>query len=320
VAAKKATGSGRGVAGVAKGAGKNAVGRTAQKTAGKTAKKASTKTTRSAPGKSGRSASKSAASGPYKSTESKTQKVGTSATPARPTPSVQDKTGHRSPASAGSSTEASTAWQKKVTAGAIAATAQSPYAQATGYPASQPAGLPRDLQEYLEAFVAELDTTLVPAIVQRLRAGAARLSPSELAKRMLAVAPAPAPANRMAEQVGPDFYDTAGVTVVLAQPGAGPISKQAVEHRRRRRTVLALQTSDGRWIYPTWQFRDHEVMPGLADVLAVFDEHPSWSVGTWLTTPSKDLDGRTAVQWLEERRDRDHLLRLARHTAHRWAA
>jgi hypothetical protein len=294
--------------------------RTAQKTASKTAKAASTKTTRGATTKSGLSVSKSAASGHYRVTEPKTRKAGTSKTPTRPTAIVQDKMGHRPPASAGSSTVGSTAWQRKVTAGAIAATAQSQYAQPTGHPASQPAGLPRDLQEYLEAFVAELDTTLVPAIVQRLRAGAARLSPKELARRMLAVAPVPARTNKMAEQVGPEFYDTAGVTVALAQPGADPISKQAVEHRRRRRTILALQTSDGRWIYPTWQFRDHDVMPGLADVLAVFDEHPSWSVGTWLTTPSKDLDGHTAVQWLDERRDRDHLLRLARHTAHRWAA
>ncbi|WP_104106430.1 hypothetical protein [Nocardioides sp. 616] len=189
--------------------------------------------------------------------------------------------------------------------------------------AQQPAehsGLSRDLQEYREALVAELDTTLVPAIVQRLREGAPRLSPRELTRRMLAVAPAPAPASKMAEQVGPEFYDTAGVRVVLAQPGANPISKQAVEHRRRRGTVLALRTSDGRWIYPTWQFRDHEVMPGLADVLAVFAGGSSWSVGTWLTTPSEDLDGCTAIQWLNDGRDRDQLLNLARHTARRWAA
>lgn len=187
-------------------------------------------------------------------------------------------------------------------------------------PARQPAGLPQELQEYLEAFVAELETTLVPAIAQRLRAGAARLSPRELAKRMLDVAPAPAPANKMAEQVGPEFYDTAGVTVVLAPPGADRISKQAVEHRRKRRSLLALQTSDGRWIYPTWQFRDHDVMPGLAEVLAIFAGHPSWSVATWLTTPTADLQGLTAVRWLDERRDRNRLLRVARRTAHRWAA
>ena len=86
---------------------------------------------------------------------------------------------------------------------------------------------------------------------------------------MLAVTPAPAPLNKMAEQVGPTFYDTTGVTVVLAGPGRDPLSKQAVEHRRRRNTILALQTSDHRWIYPTWQFQDVRVMPELVEVLAV---------------------------------------------------
>lgn len=256
-----------------------------KKTTSKTTKKAATMTSRSPVTKTGRSVSTSAVSGPY----TVARRAGTSKPPVRLTASVQDKTAPRSRS-----------------APSVRASAQS--------------GPPHDLQEYLEAFFAELDTTVVPALLQRLRAGAARLSPRELAKRMLAVTPAAAPANKMAEQVGPDFYDTAGVMVVLAPPGADPISKQAVEHRRRRRTVLALQTSDGRWIYPAWQFRDHDVMPGLAQVLAVFDEHPNWSVGTWLTTPNKDLDERTPVQWLNEGRDREHLLRLARHTAHRWAA
>ncbi|MFZ5869464.1 MAG: hypothetical protein ACOYXW_02880 [Actinomycetota bacterium] len=256
-----------------------------KKTTSKTTKKAATMTSRSAVAKTGRSVGTSAVGGRY----TVARRAGTSKPPVRLTASGQDKTAPRS-------------------------------RSASSVRSSAESGLPHDLQEYLEAFVAELDTTVVPALLQRLRAGAARVPPRELAKRMLAVAPAAAPVNKMAEQVGPDFYDTAGVMVVLAPPGADPISKQAVEHRRRRRTVLALQTSDGRWIYPTWQFRDHEVMPGLAEVLAVFEEHSNWSVGTWLTTPNKDLDERTPVQWLNEGRDREHLLRLARHTAHRWAA
>lgn len=177
-----------------------------------------------------------------------------------------------------------------------------------------------ELTAYREAFLAELDRLVVPTVLQRLSAGATTLPPHELARRMLAVAPAPAPTNPMAEQVGPEFYDTTGVTVVLAAPGADPVSKQAVEHRRRRRTLLALRTADRRWIYPTWQFRGHDVMPGLAEVLAAFGDGPAWSVATWLTTPRADLDGLTAVQWLDQGRDRDALLRLARHAAARWAA
>jgi len=287
--------------------------KTGQRTVSKTVKKVPTKSTKGIAATTG---GKSTAS-VYTGASPKTRKTGTSKTAARPKALETGKAAHRTPAFKRVPRGETTAWQKKVTAGAIAATAQSArYPQGAGVPA----GLSRELQEYLEAFVAELDTTLVPAMAQRLRAGAARLSPKELAKRMLAVAPAPAPANKMAEQVGPEFYDTAGVTVVLAPTGTDRISKQAVEHRRKRRTLLALQTSDARWIYPTWQFRDHDVLPGLAAVLAIFDEHPSWSVATWLTTPNADLEGLTAVRWLDEHRDRDRLLRVARRTAHRWAA
>ena len=107
-------------------------------------------------------------------------------------------------------------------------------------------------------------------MLARLIKVAVPIAPEDLAERMLSVAPAPVPANKMAEQVGPEYYDTNGVKTILAAPGAEPVSKQAVEHRRNRHTILALQTTDRRWIYPTWQFRDHDVLPGLADVLATF--------------------------------------------------
>lgn len=180
--------------------------------------------------------------------------------------------------------------------------------------------LSQTVKDYGDALIIELDRLVVPTVLKRVRDGAALPPPGELAKRMLAVAPAPVPANKMAEQIGPEFYDTTGVMVVLAQPGADPISKQAVEQRRKRRTLLALQTSDSRWIYPIWQFVDHDVMPGLAEVVGVFGDQPMWSIGTWLTTPSVEFDGRSAAEWLAERRDWDHLIRVAKHTAQRWAS
>jgi len=177
-----------------------------------------------------------------------------------------------------------------------------------------------DPEGYRNELAAELEHVVLPAIVARLEMGAAVPPPVELARRMLAVAPTATPRNKMADQVGPEFYDTAAVMVVLAGPGGDPISRQAVEHRRKRRTVLALQTSDRRWIYPTWQFVDHDVLPGLPELLAAFGEHPGWSVATWLTTPQRALDGSTAVDWLHEGRDRPLLMLLARRTASRWAA
>lgn len=188
-------------------------------------------------------------------------------------------------------------------------------------------GLTAELRAYREALIAQIDTIVVPGVIARLAKGAAGLAPAELARRMLSVAPVPAPTNRMAEQVGPEFLDTNGVSVMLAKPGAEPVSKQAVEQRRKRRSLLALQTSDGRWIYPTWQFRDHGVIPGLSEVLVAFDRDSrepapfsTWSIGTWLTTPLDDLGGATAVQWLGAGADCEHLLKLARDTANRWGA
>jgi hypothetical protein len=176
------------------------------------------------------------------------------------------------------------------------------------------------VEDYFRELLEQIDAILIPGVIRRLVEGAPRISPRELAERMLAVAPAVVPANKMAEQVGPEFYDTAGVMVILASPGCAPVSKQAVEHRRRRRTILALQTADSRWIYPTWQFRGNEVLDGLPDVLAVFGDSSGWSVGTWLTTPTVELDDTVPVEWLANGLDRDRLIQVARRTARRWAA
>lgn len=209
-----------------------------------------------------------------------------------------------------------------------------------------------DLATYLKALRVQLDQVVLPSVLARLVMGALPIAPERLAERMLAVAPAPAPANRMAEQVGPEYFDTNGVRTILAAPGAEPISKQAVEHRRNRHTVLALQTTDRRWIYPTWQFRDHDVLPGLAEVLAGFyppqrgrdqtaasrdselkspgaiamarsaprvEPFSRWSVATWVTTPLRDLEGLSVADWLLEDRDHDRVVELARRTAAAWA-
>lgn len=203
----------------------------------------------------------------------------------------------------------------------------------TGSGKSEVFELDEELRRYRDALIAQLGDVVLPGILARIIKGAVSIAPADLARRMLSVAPAPAPANRMAEQIGPEYYDTNGVTVILAGPGSEPVSKQAVEQRRRRRTILALPTPEGRWIYPTWQFRDHAVVPGLAEVLLAFSPRElngrsrprvapfsEWSVGTWLTTPREDLDDLTAIEWLEAGHDRGQLLELARRTATAWAA
>lgn len=211
-----------------------------------------------------------------------------------------------------------------------------------------PVGVPseNDLAAYVQEVRTALEETVVQGIVRRAQRGAALIPAKELARRMLAVAPAPVPRSRMAEQVGPDFYDTNGVATVLSANRMAPVSKQAIEQRRNRQTILALQTQDGRWVYPTWQFQDGDVAAAVVRVLHAFrdsaaateaqrhrdalTEHSAtvpafsnWSVATWLTTARNELAGRTYAEVLLEGTDAsavEAVLARARHTAATWAA
>lgn len=90
------------------------------------------------------------------------------------------------------------------------------------------------------------------------------------------------------EHVGP-FLDAAGVAALL-----GGVSKQAISQRTRARRLLALRTGAGRLVYPLWQFRDGDVLSGLAQVLdaAGYDpERPTtgWTLASWLSTEDPEL-------------------------------
>jgi hypothetical protein len=137
--------------------------------------------------------------------------------------------------------------------------------------------------------------------------------PDDLAARMLAAVPLPSPWA----ELGP-FYSTTGFARVL-----GGVSRQAVDERRRRRTVLALRTADGAWVYPAFQLdeRNH-VVAGLADILDRF--HPrtpddEWMVAAFLAAPQPGLGGRTAVEHLRDGGDRQAVVDLAADRAARWS-
>ncbi len=183
----------------------------------------------------------------------------------------------------------------------------------TQAPESSPAAYRRALLDELEA---RLDERSLRSLIE----GAQALHPAVLAERMVSVVPTAERGNVMAEQVGPLFYDTPGVCVVLAGPAGEPISKQAVEQRRKRATVLALKTSDGHWIYPTWQFVDGAVLPALVEVMSTLRGNPPWSVATWLTTPLVELDDASVADWLLAGKDLQVAQALAKAVARRWAA
>ena len=109
---------------------------------------------------------------------------------------------------------------------------------------------------------------------------------------MLAAVPEPSPWA----ELGP-FYSTAGIARVL-----GGVSRQAVEERRRRRTILALRTADGVWVYPAFQLDGrNRVVPGWptcspASGPATADDE--WMVAAFVAAPQPALGGRTIVDHL----------------------
>ncbi len=145
------------------------------------------------------------------------------------------------------------------------------------------------------------------------------LTSAQLARHLLAGLPVLDATNPMADLIGP-CYDTSGVQTVLGKARGRAVSKQAVEARRERRSILALRTSDGRWVYPTFQFAaDGSVRADIAAVLQVVGES-SWTLATWWRTPSADLESHTPLEWLDAGWPVDDVLAAARQAAARWAA
>ena len=69
------------------------------------------------------------------------------------------------------------------------------------------------------------------------------------------------------------------------------VTRQTVATQAAQRGLLRVITAEGRHLYPTWQFRGSQVLPGLSDVLHHFPEEAvdGWTVAGWLRTPDADL-------------------------------
>jgi hypothetical protein len=106
--------------------------------------------------------------------------------------------------------------------------------------------------------------------------------PEDLADRALAAqAPVVSPWD---ELIGP-FLRSDGVQARLG------ISRQAVAAKAARRRLLRVFTSDGVALFPTWQFHDGSVVPGLAEMISLFPERvvDGWTLAGWLRTEDPDL-------------------------------
>jgi hypothetical protein len=167
------------------------------------------------------------------------------------------------------------------------------------------AGLIRDASEDDKPALTVEDSRVITAEQQALIAAllenlpGARLSSAiqslgglgAVAQRMLAGIP---DTNDLDAAVGP-FYDTASLRKWLG------VSKQAVAQRLKSRSILGVRSSDGFWMYPSFQFTSQrEPLPRLKEVLDAIDpgSKDPWQSAIWLNHPVASLDGHTPAEAL----------------------
>lgn len=118
-----------------------------------------------------------------------------------------------------------------------------------------------------------------------------------------------------ARVVGP-VHTTKSVMARLGIP-----SRQAVNDRVRRRTLLGLKTADNHVVYPAFQFARRTVLAGLSDILGVLeDSADDWTIASWLVAPQPGLAGESVVERLRADRGASPAVLRAAAAAHaRWS-
>lgn len=175
-------------------------------------------------------------------------------------------------------------------------------------------GLTPELARYLDASTDAYRAGLMRALVREDGTAEGLPAPEEVAEYGTQVLPVRT--SPLGASVGP-VYTTASVMKVLG------VSRQQIDDRRRRGTILALRTADGTWVYPAFQFDSGAVRPAVRAVLDVFRavDPDWWTVAAWLRHPRAPWDGRSAAELLAEGVESlDVVLPAAHEAAARWAA
>ncbi len=109
-----------------------------------------------------------------------------------------------------------------------------------------------------------------------------------------------------AEQLGP-AYRQGDVARLLNK------TRQAVSADRG---LLRLALRDGDIAYPVFQFDGRRQLPGIREVIRVFEPAvaTAWTTASWLTSPAPELDDRTPLTLLRAG-EREPVISLARRTA-----
>lgn len=146
--------------------------------------------------------------------------------------------------------------------------------------------------DYRDRVIAHLRPRLELIISRLADAGAPLPDPDDLAIAMATAVPMATTRSDYDQLIGP-FYSSSAVMTLLGVP-----TKQALDDRRRRGTILAARTSDGVWVYPVFQFDDsrRKLVEGLVPVLAALKPAPRWGAALWLVTPQPSLRDQSPLQ------------------------
>ncbi len=96
-------------------------------------------------------------------------------------------------------------------------------------------------------------------------------------------------------------------------------SRQAISERVKRRRLLAVPGSDGKPLFPAFQFVGSRLLPGLGAILDVFRgaAESQYTLASWFVTPEPLLEERTPAEWLRKRGATDRALQAASRYAER---
>jgi hypothetical protein len=76
------------------------------------------------------------------------------------------------------------------------------------------------------------------------------------------------------------------------------VSRETIRKKVDRKQLLALPKGGDR-VFPAFQFKEGDVVPGLSDVLAALDTDSPFVVLSFLLSRSPDFDNRTAIEALQ---------------------
>lgn len=91
-------------------------------------------------------------------------------------------------------------------------------------------------------------------------------------------------------------------TTAAAREYLGGITSQALNDRINKKTILRVKDGKGRNGYPLFQFRDGAMDPGVQKIIQTLlkGNFSEWQTAIWLTIPSPEYGGKTALEYMEE--------------------